>query len=233
MKSILFLIIFLMPFYSSAQNAKDKFSVVIEGTRSHLDYIKARSELRMARSTKFCRGSKMPKSVGEWSCKSTAPRVSNCVLEYKCKFVNKRFNRASESRRLRSNLKGIPHLKSKYTISLLYKDKKQILEEIDNQVPTPAPSKKVVASSFSSQKLKSTKPKPKVKIRKKQITKVKKRTSSQKKKITKRKIETSEEDLEELSFLKESEEKNSLESETVSPLEEDQNIEESQFETKT
>lgn len=221
-----------MPFYSNAQNVKEQFSVVVEGTRSHLDYIKARSELTVARSTKFCRGSKMPKSVGEWSCKNTAPRMSNCVLEYKCQYVNKKFNRLSESKRLRSNLKAIPHLKSKYTISLLYKDKKQILEEIDNQAPSLPPSKKVVASNFSAQQLKSSKPKPKIKIRKKQIKKDKNRASSLKKKVTKKKIDTSKEDLEELSFLKESEEKNTLEAEAVSPLKKEKDDEGSQFETK-
>jgi len=239
MKLILPLFLFIISFNSYAQNAKDNFSVVIEGTRSHLDYIKARSELTMARSTKFCRGAKMPKSVGEWSCKNTAPRMSNCVLEYKCNFVSKKFNRLSESRRLRAKLEAIPHLKSNYTISLLYKDKKQVLEEINNYSAKPSPSKKVVASNFSSQQLKKSKSPSKHRVSKvrpkptKRIKLVKKKTKYKKIKIKDKPKPkaNAKEDLEELAFLKEDSKEEVRPTEVV-PLKDEKVVEQINFETK-
>jgi hypothetical protein len=124
------LIYFLFSQALFAQNAKGIFSIVVEGKRTDLSYIKKRSELAMARSTKYCRGSKMPKAQGSWSCKKTSPRVSNCVLEYKCNFVNKKFSRLSETRRIRSSLKSIPKSKSKYSITLVHEDKKEVMKQL-------------------------------------------------------------------------------------------------------
>ena len=218
---LLFLILFLsLPTF--AQNAKENFSVVVEGSRSGLNYIKTRSELTMARSTKFCRGSKMPKAVGQWSCKNTAPRLSNCVLEYKCSYMNKGFNRVSESRRLRAKLKDIPHLQSKYSISLLYKDKKEILQQLGGKTQV----KKTSSRSFSPQKLKGSRQAVKKKRRvmrskrNKSPTPVAKRTVRKKTKQT-----VSEEELEELAFLKDDEldkltmEEEQIEEEVLSPSE--------------
>ncbi|WP_290733255.1 hypothetical protein [Halobacteriovorax sp. JY17] len=184
-----------------AQNAKESFSVVVEGNRSGLNYIKARSELTMARSTKFCRGSKMPKAIGEWSCKNTAPRLSHCVLEYKCHFVNKKFNRLSESRRLRAKLKDIPHLKTKYSISLFYKDKKEVLEELGGAAQMSRSIKKMPAP-FAPQKLaasKSVSRKKKVRGTRVQKAPLKKSVVPTKKKSV------SERELEEIAFLKDDE----------------------------
>jgi hypothetical protein len=126
-----FVLIFIL-FNSLAfgQNAKGIFSIVVEGKRSDLAYIKKRSELAMARSTKYCRGSKMPKAKSSWSCKKSAPRVSSCVLEYKCQFVNKKFSRLSETRRIRAELKSIPKSKSKYKITLIHKDRKEVMKQL-------------------------------------------------------------------------------------------------------
>lgn len=124
------LIYFLISQVTFAQNAKGVFSIVVEGKRSDLTYIKKRSELAMARSTQYCRGSKMPKAQGSWSCKKSSSRVSRCVLEYKCSFVNKKFSRISETRRIRASLKSIPKTNSKYSITLVHEDKKEVMKQL-------------------------------------------------------------------------------------------------------
>jgi len=195
-----------------AQNAKGVFSIVVEGNRSELNYIKKRSELTMARSTKFCRGSKMPKSIGSWSCKKTKPRVSSCVLEYKCHFVNKKFNRLSETRRIRANLKGLPKSRSKYKITLISKEKKEVVKQLGSAgfVTKSAAKSKAANASFSSQKLAaSSKSYPN--LRKKTIQKTPKRktvSSKMKSKALKKELsEIEKEELEELSFLTDDENK--------------------------
>ncbi|WP_127714400.1 hypothetical protein [Halobacteriovorax sp. HLS] len=146
------LIYFIFGTLAFAQNAKGIFSIVVEGKRSELSYIKKRSELSMARSTKYCRGSMMPKAAGKWSCKSSAPKVSSCVLEYKCQFVNKSFNRLTETRRIRKQLSSMPAVKSKYSITLIYEDKKEVMKQLGGG-KFVVDSAKHSQKSFSHQKL--------------------------------------------------------------------------------
>lgn len=200
------LIYFLIMSATFAQNAKGIFSIVVEGNRSELNYIKKRSELTMARSTKFCRGMKMPKAVGSWSCKKTKPRVSSCVLEYKCHFVNKKFNRLSETRRIKRKLKGLPKSRSKYKITLISKEKKEVVKQLGATgfVTKSAMKSKGTSASFGSQKLAaSSKRYPNLK--KKSPTKAKrsmKKSSRSKMKAKKAKLtELEKEELEELNFL--------------------------------
>lgn len=47
----------------------------------------------------------MPKAISTWSCKGTAPRTKTCSLSYRCKPTTKYFNRSSETKRLRSDLR--------------------------------------------------------------------------------------------------------------------------------
>ena len=191
-----FILIFtLFSSVSFAQNAKGIFSIVVEGKRSDLTYFKKRSELTMARSTKYCRGSMMPKSVNNWSCKKTDHNMSNCVLEYKCSFVNKKFNRLSETRRIRKDLKSIPKRNSKYKITLLYKDSKEVIKQLGggNFVVQKKKSKN---KKFKNQYLAAGAPTPKVK---KKV--VKKKPATKKKTVKKRKKSIKEEELEELAAL--------------------------------
>ena len=152
----LILIYFLLTPLVFAQNAKGIFSIVVEGKRTDLSYIKKRSELAMARSTKYCRGSKMPKAQSKWSCKKSSSRVSKCVLEYKCSFVNKSFSRLSETRRIRASLKSIPKSKNKYSITLVHENKKEVMKQLGGG-KFVVESMKNSSKSYGSQTLSSSK----------------------------------------------------------------------------
>ncbi|OUR96572.1 hypothetical protein A9Q84_09490 [Halobacteriovorax marinus] len=200
------LIYFILMTATFAQNAKGVFSIVVEGNRSELSYIKKRSELTMARSTKFCRGSKMPKSQGGWSCKKTKPRISSCVLEYKCKFINKKFNRITETRRLRASLKDLPKSRGKYKITLISKDKKEVVKQLGGAAFFAAAAKKskTAKGSFSSQKLAASSkryPNLKKKTPRKKSIKPKTRARVARKEA----MEIDEDELEELASLREDE----------------------------
>ena len=164
----------------------------------------------------------MPKAVGKWCCKNTAPRLSNCVLEYKCSYMNKKFNRVSESRRLRAKLKDIPHLQTKYTISLLYKDKKEILQQLGGVTQV----KKVGTRSFTPQKLSGSSTAVK---KKRRVVRTKRKNTQApvNKKVSPKesKQSISEEELEEIAFLKDDEldkltmEESPIEEEVIAPRE--------------
>lgn len=196
MKYLFVTLIIVLTQNSLAQNVKENFFLQVEGTRSHLNYIKASAELMMGRNTKYCRGMKMPKSIGNWTCKNSAPRVSACQLKYKCHFVSKRFNRLTESKRLRSNLKAIPHLKSKYTVSVIYNGKTQTLKSVDESAAIK--SSAVVA--------KRSKARPKRKIVKAKRKRIKAKPSKIRPKKIKKQVtletKVNEEELEEIAFLK-------------------------------
>ncbi len=84
---------------------KKPFKVRFSGAPGSIASLKKRTELKMARSTSFCRGFYMPKAVSTWSCKGSAPRTETCALTYKCKPTTKNFNRSSETKRLRRDLR--------------------------------------------------------------------------------------------------------------------------------
>ncbi|WP_157765779.1 hypothetical protein [Halobacteriovorax marinus] len=198
MKKLWIILLSTFSLCSLAQNYKGSFYLEVEGTRSQLGYIKTSGELTMARSTRLCRGMKMPKPKGEWSCKSSAPRVSACRLEYSCHFLNKNFNRVTESRRLRTKLKSIPHLKASYTIALIQNDQKKILKKVDGS--------KVVAAAASTSRVAKAK-----KVRKPTPQRVRAKAQRSKRVVKKETINKSkQEDLEEVAFLKEDDSKKLL-----------------------
>ncbi|MFT6070092.1 MAG: hypothetical protein ACJAYQ_002440 [Bacteriovoracaceae bacterium] len=86
---------------------KKPFKVRFSAAPDAVASLKKRTELKMARSTSFCRGFYMPKAVSTWSCKGTAPRTQTCALTYKCKPTTKNFNRSSETKRLRRELRNM------------------------------------------------------------------------------------------------------------------------------
>ena len=90
---------------ASAKVNKKPFRVQFSGAPKSIPSLKKRTELKLARSTSFCRGFYMPKAVSTWSCKGTAPRTKTCSLSYRCKPTTKYFNRSSETKRLRSDLR--------------------------------------------------------------------------------------------------------------------------------
>lgn len=92
------------------------FPVTIEGKRGLIESYKKRAELKMARSTDFCRGFTMPRLIGSWQCRPSAKGKVKCRSKFKCQLVNKSFSRVSETRRIRSEMKRIGRSSSSFTM---------------------------------------------------------------------------------------------------------------------
>lgn len=111
--SFLFAVILLSSF---EVNAAKTFFVTIEGKRSSMESFKKRAELKMARSTDFCRGFTMPRLISTWSCRPSKRGMSKCRGKYMCALVNKNFSRLSETRRIRKELSGIGRTRQAFTM---------------------------------------------------------------------------------------------------------------------
>lgn len=92
------------------------FRVTIEGPRRYIDVYKKRAELKMARSTDFCRGFTMPKIGSRWSCKPSDGKNYRCQAAYNCKLIRKNFSRVSETKRIRKELGGLPRVRNSFTM---------------------------------------------------------------------------------------------------------------------
>tara|TARA_R110000868_G_scaffold143075_13_gene360794 strand:- start:1096 stop:2151 length:1056 start_codon:yes stop_codon:yes gene_type:complete len=125
MQRILRTLFALVIFCCALQSAHSagRFFVNIKADQSQLESVKRRSEYRMTKNVDFCRGVKMPKPTGAWNCKKTSVKEVACSLQYECAFVDKNFNRKSESFRTYRAMKSLPAITTSYSISLSSKAK--------------------------------------------------------------------------------------------------------------
>lgn len=113
----IFCLSLLMCFFLAEKvQARDKFYVTIEGKRSSIKSFQKRAELKMARSTDFCRGFTMPKLISAWACQPSKKGMTKCRGKYMCDLVNKNFSRLSESRRLTKELSNIGRTRESFTM---------------------------------------------------------------------------------------------------------------------
>lgn len=117
-KSTLMRCLFLFSFILISLNASETFPVYLTGPSASIDYLKAKSEYTLGKSTKFCRGFYIPASVSDWSCKAVGNQETKCSINYKCKLIRKNFSRVTESRRLYENLKKFPSRQVSYKLSV-------------------------------------------------------------------------------------------------------------------
>lgn len=110
------LLIVVMSFLVSDAYGAKAFYVTIEGKRSSMESFKKRAELKMARSTDFCRGFTMPKLISTWSCRPSKRGETKCRGKYTCDLINKNFSRLSETRRLRKELSTIGRTRESFTM---------------------------------------------------------------------------------------------------------------------
>lgn len=113
---LLSLLIVLLSFTLTESYAAKAFYVTIEGKRSSMESFKKRAELKMARSTDFCRGFTMPRLISTWSCQPSKRGETQCRGKYTCDLVNKNFSRLSETRRLKKELGSIGRTRESFTM---------------------------------------------------------------------------------------------------------------------
>lgn len=124
---------------SSALADNDRpFKVKINGPRRYIDVYKKRAELKMAKSTDFCRGFTMPRLIGSWQCRPSEGKKYQCTANYYCSLVSKNFSRVSESKRLRKDLQGLPRVRSTFAMVVSKKplrnpNKYRYVEEIQKK----------------------------------------------------------------------------------------------------
>ena len=98
------LIVFLL---GSKSDLNKSFNIVMETPPGMAETNQTRAELEMSRSVKFCRGFKIPVRIGRWSCKNFGRDNRQCRVNYNCDFINKKFSRITETRRLLKRLRGL------------------------------------------------------------------------------------------------------------------------------
>ena len=108
--SISFVLLFLTLSSFGAGKGNESFTVKITANKNYSNIFQKRAELKLARSTDFCRGFYMPRKVGSWQCKGIDSKNSKCVAKYKCSLINRSFSRVTESRRLRGELGKLPRV---------------------------------------------------------------------------------------------------------------------------
>lgn len=129
----------------------ERFFVNIKGSVAQIESVKKRSEYRMSKNVDFCRGVKMPKPVTGWRCSKRGTQAA-CTQEYECTFVDKNFNRKSESLRTYRAMKAVPTITTPYSIGLSAKPNlapvktktvaaRQVARPkvVATPIPTPAP----------------------------------------------------------------------------------------------
>lgn len=132
-------------FVLQVASAADNFFVNIRGVQSQIESVKKRSEYRMSKNVDFCRGVKMPKAIAGWKCKKNNQNQVACYRQYKCTFVDKNFNRKSESLRTYQAMKGMTAITSSYSIALSTAPKLQpkvravVKKQVIKPRPTPTP----------------------------------------------------------------------------------------------
>lgn len=122
----------------------ERFFVNIKGSVAQIESVKKRSEYRMSKNVDFCRGVKMPKAVTGWRCQKRGTQAA-CTQEYECTFVDKNFNRKSESLRTYRAMKAMPVITTPYSIGLSAKPNL-----------APAKSKAVAAKQVTQPKVIAT-----------------------------------------------------------------------------
>jgi len=173
LQSILVLVFLSLSFFSWSSYAKinrKPFNISISGNSKAMKGLQKRAELKMARSTAYCRGFYMPKAISTWSCKKNAPRTTTCKLQYKCKVTTTKFNRSSEVRRLKKDLSKLRVSKERLKIKVsrkpyrrkIYKTKKLVkkLSAVKaasavkpKPIPKIAPPKPVASKSIIDNEL--------------------------------------------------------------------------------
>ncbi len=120
LKTLSFLMTILL---CSTTFGQTRFYVNIKGMASQIESVKKRSEYRMSKNVDYCRGVKMPKPSAGWLCKKLNNNQVACSRQYECTFVDRNFNRKSESLRTYQAMKALPALSSSYSIALSSKPK--------------------------------------------------------------------------------------------------------------
>ncbi len=72
----------------------------------------------MSKNVDYCRGVKMPKPSAGWICKKLNNTQVACSRQYECVFVDRNFNRKSESLKTYRAMKAAPALATSYSIAL-------------------------------------------------------------------------------------------------------------------
>ncbi len=102
--------------FAHAQNSDQPFNVTLTGDFNYIQSFQLRSELKLARSTDFCRGYTIPARNSEWDCKRVGGGESTCNAQFKCALIKKGFSRKSETIRISQAIKNLSMPKKKFTM---------------------------------------------------------------------------------------------------------------------
>ncbi len=121
-----------------AVTGNESFNVVIEGRSNTIESYQKRAELKLARSTNFCRGFYLPEKIGAWGCEPVGSGKMKCTSKYKCGLINKTFSRVTESKRIRLELKKVPTDKRPFSMhvskkSLRTPSKRHYVREVNRK----------------------------------------------------------------------------------------------------
>jgi hypothetical protein len=87
-----------------ANGSKDPFQVRFTAKKSQAQAHQKLVELKMVKSLAFCRGFYIAKKVTPWTCDKKISGKVSCSSNFRCSNIHRGFNRASEQKRLKSEL---------------------------------------------------------------------------------------------------------------------------------
>lgn len=111
-----FLILMLIARNSFAQIVDSTFNVSLSGDLNYLKSFQLRAELKLARSTDFCRGFTIPTPKSAWKCDRIGGGEAKCLAKFECGMIKKGFSRKSETIRLTREIRKLNMAKKKFAM---------------------------------------------------------------------------------------------------------------------
>ncbi len=97
--------------------ASDKtFKVSLTGNFNYVESFQKRAELKLVRSTDFCRGFTIPTPSSVWKCERVGGGEAKCEAQFECSMIKRGFSRKSQSARLISEINKLNMPKKKFSM---------------------------------------------------------------------------------------------------------------------
>ena len=135
---LLFTLTILLSLSNHAQIVERDFAVSLSGDLNYLKSFQLRAELKLARSTDFCRGFTIPSLKGKWSCERVGGGEAKCKGAFTCAMIKKGFSRKSETIRLSRAIKNLGLPKKKFSMIVSKRpfkniDRYKLAKEVEEQ----------------------------------------------------------------------------------------------------
>ncbi len=120
------ILMLLMTSVVYARTPDKTFKVSLTGNFNYVESFQKRAELKLVRSTDFCRGFTIPTPSKAWVCKRVGGGEAKCETMFECGLIKRGFSRKSESSRLVSEINQLNMPKKKFSMVIARRPFKNI-----------------------------------------------------------------------------------------------------------